>query len=81
MTNGKKPEAKPTKGKTPMNAPLPDGMLGSKEMAKKLGLEPRKLRIILRASGHGSSGERYAWKEGDLPKLAAMVKKYEEEQK
>ena len=52
-------------------------MLATAEVAAKLKMEPRKLRVILRASGHGSNGERYLWKEGDLHKVEAMVKKYE----
>ena len=66
---------------TALNAPLPDGMLGTGEVAKLLKLEPRKLRVILRASGRGTGGERYMWKESDLHKLEAMVKNYEEDQK
>jgi hypothetical protein len=84
MTTKKKSDTEPKPAanghakKTPLNQPLPEGMLGTAEMAKLLKIEPRKLRVILRASGHGTGGERYMWKEADLPKLAAMVKKHED---
>ena len=77
MTTKKKATKHEEKKTTSLNQPLPDGMLGTKEGAAKLKIEPRHLRVILRASGHGTGGERYMWKESDLPKLAAMVKEHD----
>jgi hypothetical protein len=54
-------------------------ILGTKEVAAKLKIEPRYLRVVLRSLGKGT-GKRYEWKEGDpfLAKLPALIKKYEE---
>ena len=68
-TAGKKPAAK-----SPIQ-PLPEGMLGTKEVAARLKIEPRLLRVVLRSLGKGTGGERYAWKENDpfLAKLPALI--------
>src|SRR5690349_9306628 len=52
-------------------------VLGSKEMAARLKIEPRALRVILRAEGKGTGGERYEFHEKDVPRLAALVKEHE----
>lgn len=61
--------------KPPVKAPLPEGMLGTKEVAAKLKIEPRLLRVVLRSLGKGTGGERYQWKENDpfLAKLPALI--------
>jgi hypothetical protein len=70
MTTTKKNVAK-----TPPAQPLPDGMLGTKEVAARLKIEPRLLRVVLRSLGKGTGGDRYQWKENDpfLAKLPALV--------
>jgi hypothetical protein len=57
------------------NQPLPEGMLGTKDVAARLKVEPRLLRVVLRSLGKGTGGERYAWKENDpfLAKLPALI--------
>lgn len=72
---------KTTDHKPAVSEPLPEGMLGTKEAAEHLKITPRKLRVILRSLGKGTGGERYMWKDADLPKLTALVHKYEEDQK
>lgn len=64
---------------TPLNAPLPEGMLGTKEVAARLKIEPRHLRVVLRSMGKGTGGERYMWKEGspELGKIAEAVKEHQ----
>jgi hypothetical protein len=52
-------------------------VLGTKEMAAKLKIEPRQLRVVLRSMGKCTGGERYEFKDKDLPKLAQAVKEYE----
>jgi hypothetical protein len=61
-------------GKSPIQ-PLPEGMLGTKEVAARLKIEPRVLRVVLRSQGKGTGGERYAWKENDpfLAKLPGLI--------
>ena len=55
---------KPTK-KPAVNAPLPEGMIGTAEAAALCKVSPRLLRIVLRDTGKGTGGKRYAWKEND----------------
>lgn len=62
--------AKKTK-KPPVAAPLPEGMLGTAEAAKRLHISPRALRVWLRAKHGTNNGERYSWDEKGLAKLAA----------
>ncbi len=77
MTTAKKAaETKPTAKN--LNQPLPEGMLGTREVATKLRVEPRFLRVVLRSLGKGTGDERYQWKENDpfLAKLPALVADY-----
>src|SRR5207249_7132226 len=53
-------QQKPVKA---LNQPLPEGMLGTKDVAQRLQITPRELRVILRGLGKGAGGERYPWKE------------------
>ncbi len=55
--------------------------LGTKEVAAKLKIEPRYLRMILRDVRGKAPGERYEFSEKDLPKLTQMVKDYEAKKK
>ena len=55
----------------PVGAPLPEGMFGTKDAAKRLKIEPRALRVWLRSKHGTNSGERYTWDEKGLVKLAA----------
>jgi hypothetical protein len=73
MTTAKKTAEK--KPPTKVAAPLPEGMLGTKEVAARLKIEPRYLRVVLRSLGKGTGGERYQWKENDpfLSKLPALI--------
>ena len=66
--------AKKTK-KPPVAAPLPEGMLGTKEAATLCNVTPRLLRVVLRSLGKGTGGERYQWKKDDpfLKKLPALI--------
>lgn len=75
-----KKATKPADTKPALNAPLPEGHVGVKDVAKQLKMEPRKLRVILRSMGKGTGGERYQWKDGspELAKLIEAVKKHEE---
>jgi hypothetical protein len=92
MSTTKKSTAKPAaepktatnghaKKSTPLNQPLPEGMLGTKEVAAKLKITPRHLRVVLRSMGKGTGGERYMWKDGspELAKIAEAVKAQMEE--
>jgi hypothetical protein len=56
-------------------APLPEGMLGTKEAAELCKVTPRLLRVVLRSLGKGTGGERYQWKKDDpfLKKLPALI--------
>jgi len=58
---------------------------GSKDMAKAVNIEPKKLRRILRASGKGvtANGElgRYTWKPNDKEAIAKIKKLIEEAEK
>lgn len=67
------------KSTTALNQPLPEGMLGTKEVAAKLGIEPRHLRVVLRSLGKGTGGERYMWKRDspELHKIAEAVKEHD----
>jgi hypothetical protein len=58
----------------PVGKPLPEGMIGTKEAAKRLKIEPRALRVWLRSRNGSNGGERYMWSEKDLAKLAADFK-------
>ena len=54
-------------------------MLGTKEVAAKLGISPTTLRRILRAAGKNTPGEysRYEWKpDEDLSKLKKLVEEH-----
>lgn len=72
MTTAKKTAAAK---KPPVAAPLPEGMLGTKEVAELCKVTPRLLRVILRIIGKGTGGERYQWKKDDpfLKKLPALI--------
>jgi hypothetical protein len=80
MTTTKKAAKPATNGHKPaLNAPLPEGHVGVKEVAKQLKMEPRHLRVILRSMGLGTGGERYQWKEGpEVHKLVEAVKAHQE---
>jgi hypothetical protein len=84
MTTAAKKSTKPaaTNGHKPaLNAPLPEGHVGVKEVAKQLRMEPRKVRVILRSMGLGTGGERYQWKEGpEVHKLIEAVKAHQAEE-
>jgi hypothetical protein len=62
------------KKSVPVGKPLPDGLLGTKEAAKRLGCSPRELRVWLRGKNGSNGGERYSWKPSDMTKLAADYK-------
>jgi hypothetical protein len=53
-----------------------DEILGTKEVAAKLKIEPRMLRAMLRKINGKAPGERYEWKASDpfLKKLPEMIK-------
>lgn len=55
-------------------------MIGTKEVAARLKIEPRYLRMMLRKISGKAPGERYQWKPGDpfLKKLPALIKAEEE---
>jgi hypothetical protein len=74
MTAAKKNAGKKPAPKSP-NQPLPEGMLGTREIAAKLNIEPRYLRVVLRSLGKGTGGERYQWKENDpfIAKLPTLI--------
>lgn len=57
---------------------LPEGMIGTSEVATKLKINPKELRAVLRKAGEGSDGKRYAWKENDpfLAKLPALISEH-----
>src|SRR5579862_7811880 len=78
LAHGKKPVTN-RDSKTSLNQPLPEGMLGTKEVAAKLKITPRHLRVVLRSMGKGTGGERYMWKEGspELAKIAEAVKEHD----
>lgn len=52
-------------------------MLGTKDIAEKLGIEGTTLRRFLRAKGIEKNEGRYAWKEGSK-EAAALLKQYAE---
>lgn len=62
------------KAKSP-NQPLPEGMFGTAEAAKRMKIEPRALRVWLRSKHGTNNGERYAWDEKGFTKLAAEFAK------
>lgn len=76
MATAKKSSKKPA----PPNQQLPEGMLGTKDVAERLHISPRELRVVLRSLGKGTGGERYAWKENDpfLAKLPELIKQQKE---
>ena len=51
-------------------------MVGTKELAKQLKLDPKTLRKHLRAINKKAPGKTYAWKENDpfLKKLPDLIK-------
>ncbi len=55
--------------------------LGTKEVAAKLGVEPKFLRAVLRSNDRGSAGERYSWKPDDpLTKEKKLIADYQAKQ-
>jgi hypothetical protein len=66
MATAKKAAKKPDNHKhAPPNQSLPEGMLGTKDVAERLHITPRELRVMMRSLGMGTGGERYAWKKND----------------
>jgi hypothetical protein len=57
-------------------------LLGTKQIAAKLKIDPKTLRKHLRAISGKASGERYAWKPTDpfLKKLPELIKAQEEKE-
>jgi len=55
-------------------------ILGTREVAAKLKLDPKTLRKHLRAIRGKATGQHYEWKENDpfLKKLPALIKAQEE---
>lgn len=53
-----------------------DKILGTKEVAARLKIEPRALRALLRKINGKAPGERYEWKASDpfLKKLPEVIK-------
>jgi hypothetical protein len=51
-------------------------LLGTKEVAARLKIEPRALRALLRKINGKATGERYEWKASDpfLKKLPDLIK-------
>jgi hypothetical protein len=49
-------------------------VLTTRELATRLKLDPKKLRALLREMGKGAKGDRYEFRETDLPKLIAAIK-------
>lgn len=50
----------------PMMVDLPEGYIGTVEVAAMCGVEPRQLRAVLRSEFYpGNESKRYMWKEGD----------------
>jgi hypothetical protein len=51
-------------------------LLGTKEVAARLKIEPRYLRAMLRKINGKATGERYEWKASDpfLKKLPELIK-------
>jgi hypothetical protein len=72
IDKGENHMSKDTKKKksVPVGKPLPEGMIGTKEAAKRLKIEPRELRVWLRSKNGTNGGERYCWDEKGLSKLA-----------
>ena len=61
-------------------------MLGTKDVADRLKIDPKRLRVILRsipAQQLGDDKGRYEWKPSDpfLDKLPSIIDKYEQEHK
>jgi hypothetical protein len=72
-----------TAKKTEKKAEKPE-MIGTKDLAKILKVDPKRLRTVLRAAGKGVSGDgevgRYQWKPGDdaaISKVRKLVDDYE----
>ena len=63
----------------PLNQPIPEGMLATREVAARPKIEPRHQRVVLRSVGKSTGGERYLWKEGspELAKIAEAVKEHQ----
>lgn len=53
-----------------------DTMIGTKEVAARLKIEPRYLRAMLRKISGKAPGQRYEWKPNDpfLKKLPELIK-------
>jgi hypothetical protein len=48
--------------------------LGSAEIAKRLGIDPKHFRKLLRSkASKANGGARYEFKESDVPKLREMI--------
>ncbi len=60
---------------------LEKAILGTKEVAAKLKVEPRYLRVVLRATRGKAPGEVYQFEERDIPRLKKMVEEYEAKKK
>ena len=58
----------------PVGKPLPEGMIGTKEAAKKLKIDARALRVWLRGKNGTNHGQPYSWDEKAFTKLAADFK-------
>jgi phage antirepressor YoqD-like protein len=55
--------------------------LGTKEVAKQLKIDPKRLRAIMRANGmHAPKSGRYEFHEKDIAKLSAAIKEHESKQ-
>jgi len=52
-------------------------LLTSKEVAKRLKLDPKALRKCLRRMGKGAKGKKYEFTEKDIPKLSAAIKEHQ----
>jgi phage antirepressor YoqD-like protein len=53
--------------------------VGVKEIAAKVGTEPKHLRAFLRSQGVGvGSGKRYAWPSMSDPQVRAIVKAWKD---
>src|SRR5882724_7082585 len=81
-TKEKTKMAKSVEGKKAVEKKEAPKVWGTKEVAKKLGVDPKYLRTVLRASGKkADNGEiaRYQWKpDSDLSKLKKLVEDHQE---
>lgn len=64
---------------TTTNAKAPKPPVGVKEVAAKVGTEPKALRAFLRKQAVGvGSGARYAWPSMSDPQVRAIVKAWKD---